>query len=229
MFSLFVGKSYAIFVNLFGFTFFIQSNNQQRKGKDFGYRFLWRLVLLTFFATLNAAFFPAGDVLLLFAVVGVVLFIARRWSNNAILIASAILFAPLYALKDYAMTLDASIGQTLGVVLDMWQKLMFTLVLISSFVLLYQNKKFSSAFDNFRYYGKMSLTNYVTQSIAGAVIFFPIGLHLATYCGYTFSLFIGIILYFVQMNLCKLWLKHHKQGPLEQLWHKLTWLGNGKN
>ena len=57
VFSLFAGKSYAIFALLFGFTFYIQSHNQQLKGKDFGYRFLWRLVLLAGFATLNAAFF----------------------------------------------------------------------------------------------------------------------------------------------------------------------------
>ena len=49
----------------------------QRIGADFGYRFLWRPLLLAFFATLNAAFFPAGDVLLLFVVVGCVLFFAR--------------------------------------------------------------------------------------------------------------------------------------------------------
>ncbi len=45
-FTLLAGKSYAIFALLFGFTFYIQSANQQRKGKDFGYRFLWRLLLL---------------------------------------------------------------------------------------------------------------------------------------------------------------------------------------
>ena len=76
---------------LFGFTFYIQSANQQRKGKDFGYRFLWRLLLLVAFATLNAAFFPAGDVLLLFSVVGIVLFVVRKWSDCAILV-TAILF-----------------------------------------------------------------------------------------------------------------------------------------
>ena len=47
-----------------GFTFYIQHTNQKKRGKDFGYRFLWRLVLLAGFATLNAAFFPAGDILL---------------------------------------------------------------------------------------------------------------------------------------------------------------------
>ena len=86
IFSLFAGKAYAIFALLFGFTFYIQCHNQKKKGKDFGYRFLWRLVLLLGFATLNAAFFPAGDVLLLFAVVGLVLFLVRKWSDKAILI-----------------------------------------------------------------------------------------------------------------------------------------------
>ena len=41
LFALLAGKSYAIFALLFGFTFYIQSHNQQLKGKDFGYRFLW--------------------------------------------------------------------------------------------------------------------------------------------------------------------------------------------
>lgn len=89
-FTLLAGKSYAIFALLFGFTFYIQSNNQKKQGKDFGYRFLWRLVLLAAFATLNTAFFPAGDVLLLFVVVGLVLFFTRNWSDKAILITSII-------------------------------------------------------------------------------------------------------------------------------------------
>ena len=91
IFSLFAGKAYAIFALLFGFTFYIQCHNQTKKGKDFGYRFLWRLVLLLGFATLNAAFFPAGDVLLLFAVVGLVLFLVRKWNDKAILITAIIL------------------------------------------------------------------------------------------------------------------------------------------
>ena len=82
VFGLFAGKSYSIFALLFGFTFYIQYSNQQAKGKDFGYRFLWRMLLLTLFATLNAAFYPAGDVLLLYAIVGVVLFIVRKWSDT---------------------------------------------------------------------------------------------------------------------------------------------------
>lgn len=331
VFTLFAGKAYAIFALLFGFTFYIQSNNQKKQRKDFGYRFLWRLVLLLGFATLNAAFFPAGDVLLLFAVVGVILFLTRNWSDTAILITSiifllqpvewyhyianlinpahqlpnlgvgdmyaevaeytkagnfgdfiwgnitlgqkasllwavnagrcvqtaglfllgfyigrkqlfvtteknlrfwvkiliiaAISFAPLYTLKELVMTNDAIIQQTVGTALDMWQKLAFTFVLIASFVLLYQQEKFSKAVSSLRFYGKMSLTNYISQSIVGALIYFPFGLYLAPYCGYTLSLLIGFLIFLLQVRFCKWWLSNHKQGPLEHIWHKWTWMG----
>ena len=295
IFSLFAGKSYAIFALLFGFTFYIQSHNQQLKGKDFGYRFLWRLVLLAGFATLNAAFFPAGDVLLLFVVVGIILFIVRKWSDKAILITAilfslqpiewfhyimslfnpaytlpdlnvgamysevadytkngtfweflignvtlgqkaslfwviaAISFAPLYSLKEQIMQSDSSlIQQTVGTAFDMWQKFAFTIVLIASFILLYQKAKFQKTVSNLRFYGKMSLTNYITQSIMGAIIYFPFGFYLAPYCGYTLSLIIGIILFLLQVQFCKWWLSKHKQGPLETIWHKWTWLGAKK-
>lgn len=39
LFFLFSGKAYAIFALLFGFSFFIQFDNQARKGKDFRLRF----------------------------------------------------------------------------------------------------------------------------------------------------------------------------------------------
>lgn len=333
-FALFAGKAYAIFALLFGLTFYIQCNNQKKQGKDFGYRFLWRLVLLVGFATLNAAFFPAGDVLLLFAVVGGILFLVRNWSDKAVLITAILLllqpiewyhyiaslinpahqmpdlgvgamyaevatytkegnfgefilgnitlgqkasflwavgagrilqtaglflvglyigrkqlfvtteknnrfwvkaliigavsFAPLYQLKELVMKNDALIQQTVGTVFDMWQKLAFTFVLIASFVILYQHEKFRKATANLRFYGKMSLTNYVTQSILGAIIYFPFGLYLAPYCGFTVSLLIGFALFILQVQFCKWWLSSHKQGPLESIWHKWTWIGTDK-
>lgn len=334
-FSLFAGKAYAIFALLFGFTFYIQYANQQRKGKDFGYRFLWRLLLLAGFAALNAAFFPAGDVLLLFVVVGIVLFVVRKWSDTAILITavilllqpmewyhyimslsnpahtlpdlgveamyaevaaytkagnfgeflwgnvtlgqkasllwavgagrfwqtaglflvglyigrkqlfvtseahcrfwvkaliiSAIAFAPLFQLRELIMASDnLLIRNTAGTVFDMWQKFAFTLVLVASFVLLYQKESFKKTVSNLRFYGKMSLTNYISQSILGALIYFPFGLYLAPYCGYVLSLLIGFVLFFLQVQFCKWWLKSHKQGPLESIWHKWTWLGTDK-
>ena len=79
-----------------------------------------------------------------------------------------------------------------------------------------------------QFYGKMSLTNYISQSILGAIIYFPFGFYLAPYCGYTLSLIIGIILFLAQVRFCKWWLSKHKQGPLETIWHKWTWIGTKK-
>ena len=104
-FSLFAGKAYAIFSLLFGFTFYIQCENQRRKGKDFGYRYLWRLVGLTLLATLNAAFFPGGDVLLLYAIMGLVLFLVRRWSDKAVLIAAIVFTLQPIEWYHYVMSL----------------------------------------------------------------------------------------------------------------------------
>lgn len=330
VFALFSGKAYAIFALLFGFTFYVQFTNQQLKGVDFGWRFLWRMVLLALFATLNAAFFPGGDVLMLYAVMGISLFVVRKWSNRAVMVAavicllqptewfhyiasllsptyqlpdlgvdtlyaqvgeatssgnfwhfiscnvtvgqiasflwavgagralqtiglfllglyigrrqlfvsneknlrlwmtilivSAIAFSPLFSLRNLIMEGSPLVQQTAGTSFDMWQKLAFTLVLVSSFVLLYQWNGFKKLVANLRFYGRMSLTNYVSQSIIGAVIYFPIGLYLAPYLGCTASLFVGIITFFAQVWFARWWFNRHKQGPLESIWHKLTWL-----
>lgn len=333
IFSLIAGKGYAIFSILFGFTFAIQFKNQQNKGNDFGIRFLWRLLLLAGFATLNAMFFPGGDVLLLYAIVGVILFVVRKWNDKAIfvimillllqpmqwfyyisglinpefslpeningvlyaqiieinksgeffpfiwanittgqlasflwaveggrflqtaglfllgllisrrklfnstpenikfwtktLILCAILFAPIYQLKVelFDTNSDLFIKNTVGVMFDMWQKLLFTFVLIGSFIILYQKEAFQRKISWFRVYGKMSLTNYISQSFIGALIFFPIGLNLSPYCGFTNSLIVGCLIVALQLQFCKWWQKSHKQGPLEKIWHKLTWIG----
>lgn len=145
------------------------------------------------------------------------------------LIISAISFAPLFQLKELIMASDSElIRQTAGTAFDMWRKFAFTFVLVASFVLLYQRDRFKNFVSNLRYYGRMSLTNYITQSIAGAIIYFPFGLYLAPYCGYTLSLLVGFVLFLLQVQFCKWWLKGHKQGPLESLWHKWTWMYSKK-
>ena len=76
-----------------------------------------------------------------------------------------------------------------------------------------------------RFYGRMSLTNYISQSVIGALIYFPFALYLAPYCGYTVSLLIGILVFFLQVKFSRWWLSTHRQGPLETIWHKWTWMG----
>jgi len=90
LFFAFGGKAYGIFALLFGFSFFIQDNNQLKKGNNFRPRFLWRLFLLFIWGNINAIFFT-GEILVLYSLVGITLLLVARLPNKAILII-AILF-----------------------------------------------------------------------------------------------------------------------------------------
>lgn len=151
----------------------------------------------------------------------------RFWMKT--LIVSAVAFGPLYRFTELVTAeADLVVRNTVGTVLDMWQKLAFTGVLVASFVLLYDRERFRKTVSDLRPYGRMSLSNYIGQSVAGFVIYFPFGLYLAPHCGYTLSLLVGLAVIFLQISFCKWWLKTHRQGPLEGLWHRWTWLGADK-
>lgn len=77
LFFVFSNKAYAIFALLFGFSFYIQDNNQQRRGKDFRLRFIWRMALLFIIGQFNAAFFT-GEILTMYAMLGLILPLSCR-------------------------------------------------------------------------------------------------------------------------------------------------------
>lgn len=331
LFLLFGGKGYAVFALLFGFTFSLMFGKQQSQGVDFGPRFLWRMLLLVGFALFNGLFFP-GEVLMMYALVGVVLFLVRKFNNKALLIAAlfllsqpiewgryiyhlfnndytvpvsemgqywnllkeaqlgnsflelvkantlyghkvslmwaydvgrlvqtgglfvfgywlgkkelfvdseksirfwkralaigALVFVPFFLLeRNFAELTDAKIhGQTLLKVVDMYGNLALTAVLVASFILLYKTKFFKKIAGGLRYCGRMSLTAYVLQSIIGGFVFYGYGLGIGPSMLHTKSLAIGILLFAILFYFCKFWVNKYGQGPLEKLWHKLTWI-----
>lgn len=335
LFFLFGGKSYAIFALLFGFSFYIQNDNQEKKGNDFRLRFLWRLLLLLGFGIFNTVFYE-GDILMLYAVLGVVLILVCKWNDKAVFIAALILmlqplewikyfymllhpeFVPMPNLSkhyygmmgeylksnsfmDYAMG-NLSIGRwasvfwswengrffqapalfmlgmllgrkklfivsvesnlfwkkalqyavvlfiplfafktflpeimerkalvtSLSVIINSWSNLAFMIVLVATFILIYQKNSVQKFLSKLIPFGKMSLTNYILQSIVGCFIYYRYGLGLVEYTGATYSLLIGIVLFILQLYFCKWWLSRHRQGPLEYIWHKATWISFGK-
>jgi uncharacterized protein len=72
----------------------------------------------------------------------------------------------------------------------------------------------------------MSLTSYVVQSIIGTSIYYGFGLGMYQYTGTSFALAIGIVLAVLQRQFSVWWLASHAQGPLESVWHRLTWAGS---
>lgn len=89
LFFMFSGKGYAIFAVLFGFTFSLMMSKQKKINHDFGYRFLWRMVLLAGFALINGMFFP-GEVLMMYAIVGTSLFFVRNFKAQLLLLVSIV-------------------------------------------------------------------------------------------------------------------------------------------
>lgn len=332
LFFLFGGKSYAIFALLFGLTFFIQSDNQAKRGKDFRGRFAWRLLLLLAFGLINSAFYQ-GDILTIYAILGFALIPVAKLSNKAVfwialvlmlqpvewinffvglqhpevkmanpaswaffakvgdyipgdsivktwignltngkiavllwtweagrifqtisifmlgmlagrkklfvssdvtnrfwrktLLIATISFIPLFIIKNGLPNWTASeaVRRPLITIVSTWSNLAFMLVLVSVFFIAYQ--KFSGRILNiFTSFGKMSMSNYIIQSILGSFIYYGFGLGLYKYTGATLCLLIGISLAIVQGIFSNWWMKNHRQGPLETIWHKLTWINS---
>ena len=84
----FVGKFFTIFSFLFGLSFAIQLANAARKGDPFSGRFTWRLVLLALIALVHGAFF-SGDILIVYAVLGLLLIPVQKL-NTKVLAAVAV-------------------------------------------------------------------------------------------------------------------------------------------
>ena len=93
---LFAGNAYATFSLLFGFSFYIQMRNARKRGCDFRVRFAWRMVLLMGFAMLHSLFYN-GDILMLYAVCGLLLIPASALSNRTLIILSGILMLQPFA------------------------------------------------------------------------------------------------------------------------------------
>ena len=100
------------------------------------------------------------------------------------------------------------------------------LVLALSVLLWHYSGHFRKLLSIFAPFGRMSLTNYITQSIIGTTLYMGYGFGLYRYCGDTLSLGIGTIILMIQLGWSHWWLKRFNQGPLEFLWRKGTWIGH---
>ena len=77
------------------------------------------------------------------------------------------------------------------------------------------------------FFGRMSLTNYLLQSIIGSFIFCGYGLGCYRLVGITYAVLIGLAMVIVQYLFGRYWFRNHPRGPLEGLWRKLTWMNIG--
>ncbi|MCD8795450.1 DUF418 domain-containing protein [Mammaliicoccus sciuri] len=95
---------------------------------------------------------------------------------------------------------------------------------IMFFVILCEDQTARKIFTPLQSIGKLSLTTYISQSIICIIIFYGVGLNYYGKLPVLNIYIIGIVIYFVQLILSYLYLMKFKQGPLEKLWRKVTYL-----
>ncbi len=90
-------------------------------------------------------------------------------------------------------------------------------------MLMYKSGIFTWFFKLFRPVGQMAFTNYLTQSIMGAIIFYGIGFgyfgKLERYQAYLVVLSIWTL----QIIWSHIWLRYFQYGPFEWVWRQLTY------
>lgn len=138
---------------------------------------------------------------------------------------AVLVFVPLYALKTWpeAWAVGDALSRPLLVIITSWANVALMVVLVAVFVQLFYSRSWLAFFSPL---GRMSLTSYVVQSIIGTSIYYGFGLGMYQYTGASFALAIGIVLALLQRQFSVWWLARHSQGPLETVWHRLTWIGS---
>ena len=93
------------------------------------------------------------------------------------------------------------------------------------FIILYQVKGIGKCLNVMTPYGRMGLSNYVMQSVLGAIIFsaWAFGSIFGSW-GATEVFLLGLAIYTVQLIISKYWLKYYLYGPLEWFWRSATYL-----
>ena len=112
----------------------------------------------------------------------------------------------------------------LSMILSSLYKLAFMLVLVSGVLFAYYSTRLQHLLQKLAPYGRMSLTNYITQSIIGAMLYYHWGFALHRYLCTTYCWLVGIAIFLLQLAFCTWWMKRHNHGPLEYLWKRATWL-----
>lgn len=76
--------------------------------------------------------------------------------------------------------------------------------------------------------GRMSLTNYLAQTVLGMLMFYGIGLGFWGKVSYLTMILIGLAFFVLQIVGSRFWLRRFEIGPIEKTWRKLSGFGTGR-
>lgn len=127
------------------------------------------------------------------------------------------LLLPSFGINGFAL----QVGNTL---FKSYSNLGMMMMYISGFILIYYSTSLRKMMDRMAPVGRMSVTNYMAQSIIGVTLFYGFGANLAVQLSFLQCLFLGLFIYAVQMVYSNWWMKHYYYGSMEWIWRVITWL-----
>ena len=95
---------------------------------------------------------------------------------------------------------------------------------LTSITLIYRSSFGEKLLQPFTYVGKMSLSNYIFQSIVCFTLFYSAGFGLYGTISPLGSIGIVFAVYLVQIFLSQLYMKRYRFGPLEWVWRRLMYM-----
>lgn len=153
-------------------------------------------------------------------------FIQKKKVLYGIFFSGLLLAGLLYPI--YQALLDQFDGRSWRTIIGLTVQDISNLALSSSivalFLSLYNYSLSRNILDVFLPYGRMALSNYVGQTVAGTCIFFGWGFGLLGSIGAAYALMIGQGIFIIQVVFSRIWLKYFRYGPLEWLWRSGTYL-----
>lgn len=147
---------------------------------------------------------------------------SRKTTINAFVISTVLLLICLFFPKGI-LNLSETQSVLFSKLQSSYGNFFQTITWITLFILIYNSVMSPTKQSLLSTYGRMSLTNYVSQAVLGVLFFYGYGLGMYNYFGITQSLFFGVIFFFLQLSLSKLWFKFFYYGPLEWAWRALTY------
>ncbi len=94
----------------------------------------------------------------------------------------------------------------------------------ASIALLTTNEKSRLILRPFEYVGRLSLTNYLMQSLVFTTLFYGYGFGLFNQIGVFAGLILSFLFFFLQIMISRWWLNHFYLGPFEWAWRIGTYL-----
>ena len=94
---------------------------------------------------------------------------------------------------------------------------------ITAIVLLLQNKSLAKILSPLAKVGRLSMSNYLLQSIIGTLLFYSYGLGLYDKISFTTGVILAFVIYFFQLLFSNIWLRYYRMGPVEYVWRFATY------